>query len=241
MNTYRTNATIAGVLYIIGTVAGVLSLALTQPLHDAQDLLPVAAANANLVIVAALCVLLMCLALALVPVVLYPILKRHSQVLALGYVVFRGALETIIGMITPIAWLLLVALGHSYVQGQGAATSGLQSAAALLLKPGAVGSLTGIVFCLGAAMFYTVLHRSRLVPRWLSVWGLAAIVTYLAADFLALFALLDSTSTTAVLLCMPMAVQEMVMAVWLIVKGFSIPAVATGAAKAVPTELLSAA
>jgi hypothetical protein len=230
MNAYRTNAAIAGVLYIIGTVAGILSLTLTQPLRDAQDLLPVVAANANSVIVAALCALLMCLSLAMVPVVLYPVLKRHSQVLALGYVVFRGALETIIGLITPIAWLLLVALSHSYVQGQGAATPGQQTAAALMLKPGGVGSLAGIVFCLGAAMFYTVLYRSRLVSRWISVWGLAAIVPYLAAEVFALFALLDSTSTTAVLLFMPMAVQEMVLAVWLIVKGFHISAVAAGAA-----------
>ena len=99
MNTYRTNAIVAGVLYIIGTVAGILSLALSQPLRDARDPLAGAAANANQVIVAALCVLLMGLSLAMVPVVLYPVLKRHSQVLALGYVVFRGALETI-----PVLW-----------------------------------------------------------------------------------------------------------------------------------------
>lgn len=240
MNTYRTNAAVAGVLYIIGTVAGILSLTLTQPLRDAQDLLQVAAANANLILLAALCVLLMCLSLALVPVVLYPVLKHHSQVLALGYVVFRGALETIIGMITPIAWLLLVALSQSYAQSAGAAP-GFQAAGALLLKPGAVGSLLGIVFCLGAAMFYTVLYRSRLVPRWITVWGLAAVAPYLATEFLALFAVLDSTSSTAVLLFLPMIVQEMVLAVWLIVKGFNAPAVARGAAQAPAKELLSAA
>ncbi len=241
MNTYRTNATVAGVLYIIGTVAGILSLALTQPLRDAQDLLVSAAANANQVMLAALCVLLMALSLAMVPVVLYPVLRRHSQVLALGYVVFRGALETVAGLITPIAWLLLVALSQSYSQGQGAATPGLQAAAALLLKPGAVGSVLSIVFCLGAAMFYTVLYRSRLVPRWLSVCGLAGLLPYSAAFFMAMFGVLDEMSSTATLMYLPLAVQEMVLAVWLIVKGFNSSVVAPKAARTATNELLSAA
>ena len=136
MNTYRTNAAIAGVLYIIGTVAGILSLALSQPLRDAVDPLAGAAANANQVIVAALCVVLMGLSLAMVPVVLYPVLKRYSEVLALGYVVFRGALETVTSLMAPIAWLLLVAMGQSYVPGGAAAASGFQASGALLLKAG---------------------------------------------------------------------------------------------------------
>ncbi len=235
------NAAVAGVLYIIGTVAGILSLALSQPLRDARDPLAGAAANANQVIVAALCVLLMCLSLAMVPVVLYPVLKRFSQVLALGYIVFRGALETVTGLMVPIAWLVLVAMGRSYPQAAGAAAPGFQASGALLLKAGEGNSFAGIIFCLGALMFYAVLYRSRLVPRWISAWGLAAVVPYLAAEFLAMFALADPVSSSATLLFMPMAVQEMVLAVWLIVKGFSSPAVALAAAKPTPNELLSAA
>ena len=109
------------------------------------------------------------------------------------------------------------------------------------MKAGGGSSFAGIVFCLGALMFYVVLYRSRLVPRWITVWGLAALVPYLAAEFLALFALLDPMSSTAILLYIPMAVQEMVLAVWLIVKGFNSPAVAPGAAKTATNELLSAA
>ena len=118
MNSYRTNATIAGVLYIIGTVAGIASLALSQPLRDAGDVFAGAVANANQVIVAALCVLLMGLSLAMVSVVLYPVLRRHSEVLALGYVVFRGAIETLSALLTPTAWLVLLALGRSYRAGR---------------------------------------------------------------------------------------------------------------------------
>jgi hypothetical protein len=244
MKTYRTNAIVAGVLYIIGTVAGILSLALSQPLRDARDPLAGAAANANQVTIAALCVLLMCLSLAMVPVVLYPVLRKHSEVLALGYVVFRGALETVTGLMVPVAWLLLAAMGQSYVQTGAAAASGFQASGALLLKAGEGSSFAGMVFCMGALMFYVVLYRSRLVPRWLSAWGLAALVPYLAAAFLEVFAVLDPVSSTASLLYIPLALQEMVLAVWLIVKGFNssaISAIASRSAKTQTNDLLSAA
>ena len=90
-------------------------------------------------------------------------------------------------------------------------------------------------------MLYPVLYRSRLVPRWLSVWGLASVAPYLVAEFLVVFALLDSTSSAAVPLFLSMALQEMVLAVWLILKGFSSAAVAPEAATPAVNELLSAA
>lgn len=233
MKTYRTNATVAGVLYIIGTVAGVVSMIVSQPVRDAPDPLALAgaAANANQAITA-LCILLMGLSLAMLSLVVYPVLKRDSEVLALGYVVFRGGLETVAYFITAMTWLLLPALGQLSIQAGDA----------FLLKAGQVSSLVGVpFFCLGALMFYVVLYRARLVPRWLSVWGLAAVVPYLAAAFLDVFDLLERTSSTGVLLQLPMAVQEMVLAVWLIVKGFNARAAAPLPKKTATNELLSAA
>lgn len=123
---------------------------------------------------------------------------------------------------TPIAWLLLVAMGRSYTQsGETAAIPGAQAMGALLLKAGGGSAIAGIIFCLGALMFYAVLYRSRLVPRWITVWGLAAVAPYLAAKFLQMFAVLDPMSATATLLYMPLALQEMVLAVCFIVRGFS--------------------
>ena len=71
-------------------------------------------------------------------------------------------------------------------------------------------------------MFYLVLYRGRLVPRWISIWGLIAIIPYAIPVFLTLFATGDigPTSTTTVLLDAPLGIQEIVLAVWLIVKGF---------------------
>lgn len=230
MNTYRKSAIVAGVLYISGTVAGILGLTFSAPLRDAQNLLTNVAANANQVRIATLFMMLMSLSLAMIPIVLYPVLRRHNEALAIGYVIFRGAIETAGHFVTPVIWLLLLALAQIYTQAGDVTASAFQVQGALLQQAGRLSSLAGIVFCLGALMFYTVLVQSRLVPRWISVWGLAAVMPYLAAEALALFALLDPVSTTASLLYLPLAVQEMVLAVWLIAKGFNPSALASAPA-----------
>jgi hypothetical protein len=75
-------------------------------------------------------------------------------------------------------------------------------------------------FSVGALMYYSVFYRSRLVPRWLSGWGVAATFLMMTACLLALFS--NNTPVTGyTLLILPIAVQEMVLAVWLLAEGFS--------------------
>jgi hypothetical protein len=72
-----------------------------------------------------------------------------------------------------------------------------------------------ITFVLGALMFYFVLYQSRLVPRWLSTWGLVGAALGIVPPLGGMFGL------SLGILVAPLALQEMVMAVWLIAKGFS--------------------
>ena len=115
MNTHRNIARIVGVLFIIGTVAGSLSIVFTGPILDDPDYLVKVSANENQIIIGALLVLIMGLALAMVPVMMFPILKRHNETLALGYVVFRGALETVTYMATVIGLLLLLTVPSVFI------------------------------------------------------------------------------------------------------------------------------
>jgi hypothetical protein len=88
-------------------------------------------------------------------------------------------------------------------------------------------AVLAIVFCLGAAMLYVLLYRSRIVPRWIAVWGLVAIPLYVAADLLAMYGIIGANSSEQVLLFGPMIVQEMVLAVWMIARGFRPAAIST--------------
>jgi len=218
----RRSARIVGALYIIGTVAGMLSYAVTGDTLDAKYFLLRIPGSENQVQVGALLVLLMGLSLAMIPVVLYPILRKYHEVLALGYVVFRGALETATYLATAIGWLLLVPLSRAYVEAGSPQTGNYHELGTVLLKEAETsGMLTSLIFPLGAMMFYYVLYRTALVPRWLSGWGLLATIPYLAAGLLQLFAVIDASSTAQVVLDLPMLVQEMVLAVWLILRGFT--------------------
>jgi hypothetical protein len=203
-----------GVLYILGTVFGILSAALTSSISSSDDVLAAVGSHQSELALGALLVLAMGLVLAMIPVVAYPILSKFNTLLARGYFLFRSVLESVGYLLVAVAWLMLIPLSAStdVPRAWGDTLFGMQGAA----------DLGTIVFLIGAAMFYLILYRARLVPRWLSAWGLLAIIPYLAPVFLSLFTNVDvgTTSTTNMLLDLPLGLQEMVLAVWLIVKGF---------------------
>ena len=216
MKTHRATAAIVGILYIMGTVAGVLSMVVTGGILEAPDFLSTVAAHANQARWGALLSLVMGFALAMVPALMYPILKRQSEALAIGYVIFRGALETVTYIAVAMCWLLLVVDARQYADSGTEVASQLSSLGTLVVKAmDPIIAIQGIVFSIGALMFYYLLYQGRLIPRWLSGWGIVAVVGYLTAGVIAVF------SANLVILLMPLAVQEMVMAIWLIAKGFS--------------------
>ena len=75
-------------------------------------------------------------------------------------------------------------------------------------------------------MYYWVFYRSRLIPRWLSAWGLVAITSVMVSGLLVMFRLAEPMSTTQIVLALPIGLQEMVLDVWLIARGFNPRAVA---------------
>ena len=217
MSADRKAAVWIGVLYIIGTVALVLSLVVTGGVLAGPAYLAQVAAQPNQVAIGALLVLLAGFALAMVPVVFWPVGKRYNETLAMGYVVFRGALETVLYIVSALGWLLLIALS---TQPDAAPLAGFVRTVEAVTWD----QLVAIPFALGALMFYVLLYQSRLVPRWLSAWGLVGAALYIVPPLGSMFGL-----SLGVLMA-PLAVQEMVMAVWLIAKGFNPRAVASAPA-----------
>jgi len=232
METYRKTSIVVGLLYIIGTVAGVLSVVCTTKILNSPDYLSQIAANEVQIVSGALFVLTMGLALAMVSVLLFPIFRKQNEVLALGYVVFRGALETVCYITLVVSWLLTIILAQKYIASGSPDSSYFQTLGALLLQGhDAMNTILIIVFSLGALMLYSLFYKSNLIPRWISVWGFLAILLHLTTGFLMMFHQMSTFSTINMLVNFPIFLQEMVMAVWLIVKGFNLSAVALLSAK----------
>ena len=225
--TNRKTAIIVGVLYIIGTVAGVLSRIVTWGLLDSPDYLNMVASNASQAKLTALLILVMGLSLTMVPAMMFPIFKRQNEALAVGYVIFRGALETFTYMAVAMCWLLLPVVARLSADSGAAVASQFSSPGNLLVEARyPITWVQDIVFGLGALMFYYLLYQARLIPRWLSGWGFVGAISYLATGLIAVF-----TGTHLVPLLLPLGLQEMVMAIWLIVKGFNPSAIASESAK----------
>ena len=238
MNTYRMNAVMAGVLYFLGTVFGVLgaviggevliSIISGKPLAGV-DILGLVAANSSRLTGGAFLTLMMGISLVAMTVFLYPVFRKDSEELAMGMVLFRGALEGTSYVLSTLGILTLIALGSEYT-ASGADSAALQSMGNVLYQFQDLKAPVGtIIFLIGATCIYLSFYRTRLIPRWLSVWGLIGVVPYMAYALLHFF---HMDSGYGFYLQMVLAPQELVMAVWLIVKGFNPSAIAALTAKA---------
>ena len=218
---HRAAATTAGILYIIGTVAGILSKTVTYfPVRGADDPLGYAAKHSDAVTTGALLVLVMGLSRAVVPVGLLPLLRRVDEALATGYLIIRGAVETTTYVIVAVAWLLIVPLAETMSAGPGTGSSEGVRLGTLMVDSDGASTIMSLVFCLGGVLFYVLLYRSQIVPRWITSWGFAGLALYALAYLLAIYGVVGINSATVNLLCLPLAVQEMVLAVWMIARGF---------------------
>jgi hypothetical protein len=221
MRTNRRTGIIIGILFLIGTVSGIVSGALTGAMNNSQEYLVQTASGNKQFILGSLFVLLMGFSLAFIPIILYPTLKKQNQILALGYVVFRGAVETVIYIVISVSILLQVFVSKNYSTSNNTDIQQLNSAIDIILKFREINSIyTIFVFGIGALLFYSALYQSKLIPHWLSVWGIIAIILYLVTGFLIMFGLLAEMSPFNSIMSFPIFSQEMVMALWLIIKGF---------------------
>lgn len=212
----RGTALTAGVLLIVATVAALAAAALKPGLTGA-DYLAQLSGNPNRVTGGALLYLIAAFASAGIAISLYPVLKQWNAGVALGSVVFR-TLEAAMYIAAVVALLSLPSVSQQFAHMGAADRASLQAVGDSLKSAREHASLVAVFgFCLGALMYYGLFFQSRLIPRWLSGWGVAAAVLMLAACVSALFS--NSDVTGYVPLILPIAVQEMVLAVWLIVKG----------------------
>ena len=237
MNAYRMNAVMTGALYFLGTVFGVLSvviggevlssLTVSKPL-DGMDMLSLVAANSSRLTGAAFFTIMMGISLVAMTVFLYPIFRKDSKELAMGLVLFRGALEGTWYFMTALGFLALVALGNEYI-ATGADSAVLQSIGNVLYQfQDRLAAVGPIFFLIGAMCLYLSFYRTRLIPRGLPVWVFIGVVSSMAA---ALLHLIHIDTGYEFYLEMVLAPQEMVMAVWLIVKGFNPSAITALSAK----------
>lgn len=222
INAYRKTGIIVGVLFIIATAFLFIGEAVYKPILGSPNYLELAYPNRTTVIIGVLLELICVLAMPLIPIFAFPILKKHNEPLAIGYIFFRALEAIILICVAEINKLSLIGVSEEYLKA-GVNTAYFQTIGSAIQAENVWGDTAGvvynIVFVLGALIFYSVLYQSKLMPRWLSVWGLIAAVDLLIGVVVGPF--IEFSLAMELVVVLPIAVQEMVMALWLIFKGFN--------------------
>ena len=207
-----------GALFVGATVAALAAAALL-PTLTGTDYLTGVANHTNQMAASALAYLIAAGTSVGIAIALYPLLKKTNAALALGAVVFR-TIEAVFYTAAVVSLLSLSTLGQQLATAPAADRGPIQAMAGYALSVRDHSTLVAVFsFSLGAFMYYVVFYRSRLVPRWLSGWGIAAALLMGTACLLSLFS--NTPVVDYKLLILPIAIQEMVLAVWLLTKGFT--------------------
>ena len=222
MSSERRVAITVGSLYIVATVAGVLAAATLGSLLDGPEALAGLADHKTRVMASTFFQLVMAVGGAGIAFMISPVLTQDADTpsklgLARWYVGTRIT-ESALFLVGTLGILSLFELSQE-LGTEGAAP---HQAAFNVLKMASdyTGALAQSVFCVGAVMLYYLLYVSGRVPRWLSVWGLIGVPLFLAAGF-ALAVTGEPNSTFSNVMYAPLFVQEMVLAFWLILRGFN--------------------
>lgn len=226
--TDRTAARVAGILFIMATVPFSISVVILEPVVGAADFLSRASVAQTRIAIGVLLELTNHIAVVGIAVVLHPVLRRSSERLALGYVAARS-IESVLFAVATMHLLTLQLVSREFAAVGAPDGTHLQTLGALLLAghDWDNATLPFVAFSLGALMLNYVLYQARLIPRWISVFGLLAATSILAAR-VALLSGVELSSTTVSVLDAPIFLQEMVFAGWLIVRGFGDSARGTG-------------
>lgn len=222
MYTDKTTARIVGALFIIATATAIVGGSLLLPLEE-PDYLVAVAADEGQVVTGVLLELILVMSVFGIAVLLFPVLKRRNEGLALSYVGAR-VLEGVLLLAATVSALLILALSQDYGTS---GVAGVEPLGDLLLAARDWTYLLGsvVVFGTTALILYSLLYQSRLVPVWLSLWGLAGGALILVRGLIEMYGA-ELSGVVQGVFAAPIAVQEMVLAVWLIVKGFSTPVLA---------------
>ena len=229
MNTSRKIAIMVGALFLFSNVTFLLgAFVFVEPILGAPDYLTLASANRTQVVLGALLELVNGIAYVGIAVLVFPILRQRFESMALWYVGFR-IIEFVMQTLSDISPLSLLTLSEEFVRAGAPESSSFQALGMLLLAERYWAfQMVTIALVLGALMFYYMLYQSRLIPRFISVWGLIGALAVLATAMLDTFGISPGSLEFLGVL---MLLNELFLGVWLIVKGFNPSAIASESVK----------
>ena len=215
MNDDRKTAIIVGALFLVAMVASLAGGGMVESVISAPEPFAAVSENETLLVVGVLLELVNAIAVIGIGVLMFTVLKRHNETQAVGYLSLR-IVEAVFCSLIVVSPLSLIRLGQNQPQASAALSIAERASISGLLVP--------VFFSLGALLLYSSLYQSKLLPRFIPIWGLAATVLILTLNLLSIFGS-ELGMGISMLFALPIILNEIFMGVWLIAKGFNPSAV----------------
>ncbi len=213
---FRTTARVVGVIYLAGMVVGVVGNLLIQSILAAPDQLATFAASTTLVAIGALLWLLAVAGDAAHGILMFPVLKRHSERIAFGYLGYR-LVDAVLLAVGIVFLLLQIPLGRAYVNAGAADTASLHALSAVSVQGSLYAYEIAMLFVgLAGVLLCATFYKARLVPRFVAVWGLVGYAIHLGGAVVQVVGF-----DLRLIHVIPGGLWELFIGVWLIAKGFS--------------------
>jgi len=152
-----------------------------------------------------------------VAVMMYPILKRYNEGIALGYLAFRGV-EAFLSILGSVKAASLIDLSHDFLDAGSPVGSYFDTLGNMILadRHWAMEMLT-VFFILSALIFYFLLYRTEIVPRYISLWGIIAIILLTTMNVIVNLGI--NIGMIGLFFALPIMANEFFIAFWLMIKG----------------------
>lgn len=217
MNTNKIAARSFGISFLIGYISYGLGFGLLNTIINSTGGLSTIYDSKNLVIFEAAIMMAVFAPINIVlGIIMTPIFKPHNQTIAYGYLSSAIA-STVMLIVGAVFLLLLVPLSDEFVKAGSADTKYLELLSVLCKRANFFSyQIAMVIWGIGGLMFCYLLYISKLVPQWLSMWGLIGYVIFISGAFFALFGI-----NIDVILDIPGGLFEIFLSFWLIIKGFN--------------------
>lgn len=225
MELYKKNAVIVGILFLVALILNLIASGIMDPILTSSDYLLNTFPQKDVIITGNLLNFICAIAMIFIPIVLYPIAEKFDRGLAQSYIVFR-ALEGILFIYLAIKSLSFISLSDAFIQAKPDVTSAIEFIGQSIQfhRHWAV-IIYVVIFTLGAVSFYSLLYKSKLVPRFLSIWGYLAALFLLAGALIGIYNLGVFSRMpfmqAMIYFAPPIALNELFLGFWLIFKGFN--------------------
>lgn len=221
-------AKLVGALFLIAMAASLIGGSIVESITSSSNYFTELPENKLLLLIGVLLEVINGISVVGIGVLMFPILKKYNESMALGYLAFR-IIEAIFCCSIVITPLSLLELSHGYLKAGNLDAQYLQASSVLSIAQRASinALLIPVFFCLGAILFYFLLYKTKIISRFISIWGFIGVILVFIMNIFILFQAASTSTGLLIVLALPIILNEIFLGIWLIVKGFNPSAISS--------------